>query len=93
MAVEARLAVLMKLAAPEVESRQNALLARLGLPTRLPDVAQAALLELVTHDKKVFGDAPRWILPTAVGKAVVSSTVAPEVVRAALEACGTVTAA
>ena len=89
MAVEARIAVLMGMADRSVEDRQNALLMRLGLPTRLPGVAQVSLLELVLHDKKVFGDAPRWILPTAVGKAVVSSTVGADVVRAALEACGT----
>jgi len=85
MAVEARIASRLKLADPRVEARQEALLERLGLPTRLPQVARGLLLEIVQRDKKVFGDVPRWILPTAVGKAVVSSTVSEEDLVAALE--------
>ena len=30
------------------------------------------LLELIRLDKKVYGDAPRWILPVAIGRAVPS---------------------
>ena len=40
----------------------------------------------INYDKKVFGNAPRWILPVAVGRAVVSSAVSEsdliEVLRA-----------
>jgi 3-dehydroquinate synthetase/shikimate kinase len=75
MTVAARLASRLKLADPAVESRQSALLARFGLPTRLPRVSHKVLLELVHRDKKVFGDAPRWVLPTAIGRALVSSDV------------------
>jgi shikimate kinase / 3-dehydroquinate synthase len=85
MAVEARVAVRLGLADPAVERRQNELLARFGLPTRLPAVARERLLELINHDKKVFGDAPRWILPTAIGRAVVSSSVRADDLIAALE--------
>jgi 3-dehydroquinate synthetase len=45
------------------------------LPTRLPRVSLDLLLQLINSDKKVFGDAPRWILPVAVGRAVVSKSV------------------
>jgi 3-dehydroquinate synthase len=75
MAVEAGLAVRLGLADAAVETRQNDLLARFGLPTRLPRVSLDLLLQLIHSDKKVFGDAPRWILPVAVGRAVVSKKV------------------
>lgn len=84
MAVEARIASRLGLAQAGVEARQNGLLERLGLPTRLPKVAHALLLEIMQRDKKVFGDVPRWILPIAVGKAMVSSSVREDDLVAAL---------
>jgi 3-dehydroquinate synthetase len=85
MAVEARVAVRLGLADTAVERRQNELLARFGLPTQMPAVARDRLLELIQRDKKVFGDAPRWILPTALGRAVVSHGVRDADLIAALE--------
>jgi 3-dehydroquinate synthetase len=85
MTVAARLACRLQLAEPAVERRQSALLARLGLPTRLPAVSRSLLLELVQRDKKIFGDAPRWILPTAIGRAQVSSNVGEGDLNACLE--------
>jgi len=35
----------------------------------------------------VFGDAPRWILPVGIGRAVVSSRVTESDLNAALEDC------
>lgn len=75
MAIEAALAVRLGLAEESVEARQNELLTRFGLPTKLPRVSLDLLLELINYDKKVFGDAPRWILPVAIGRAIVSSSV------------------
>ncbi len=83
MAVEAHLAVRLKLAEPGVEKRLVDLLERLELPARLPRVAHDQLLELIHRDKKVFGDVPRWILPTTAGRAVVLRNVAEEEVVAA----------
>jgi 3-dehydroquinate synthase len=87
MAVEARLAVRLGMADPAVETGQNRLLAKFGLPTRLPAVPQKQLIEFIHHDKKVFGDAPRWILPVAMGRAVVSGKVTEADLKAALEEC------
>ena len=87
MAVEARLAVRLGLAEPAVEHRQNRLLEVFGLPIRLPAVSRDLLLDLIHHDKKVFGDAPRWILPLAVGRAKISQSVNDADLTAALEEC------
>jgi shikimate kinase/3-dehydroquinate synthase len=75
MTIAARLACRLQLADTAVERRQSALLSHFGLPTRLPIVSRALLLELIQRDKKVFGDVPRWILPTAIGRALISSNV------------------
>ena len=85
MAIEASLAVRLGLADAEVESRQNDLLTRFGLPTRLPKVSRELLLSRIHNDKKVFGSAPRWILPVAIGRAVVSSRVSEADLIAVLE--------
>ena len=75
MAVEASLAVRLGLADASVEHCQNDLLARFGLPVRLPRLSLDPLLQLIHSDKKVFGDTPRWILPVAIGRAIVSRDV------------------
>jgi len=85
MAVEANLAVRLHLSEPAVEKRLVDLLERLGLPTRLPEVAHQRLLELIHRDKKVFGEVPRWILPTTAGRAVVLKNVPETEVIAALQ--------
>ncbi len=77
----------MGVAAPEVEQRQNQLLKKFGLPVRLPAVPREQLLNLIHHDKKVFEDAPRWILPSAVGRAKVSRSVSDAELIAALGEC------
>jgi 3-dehydroquinate synthase len=85
MAIEARLAVRLGLAGPDVEARQSDLLSRFGLPVRLPKVSLELLIERINADKKVFGDSPRWILPVAVGRAVVSRDVTQADLRSVLK--------
>ncbi len=85
MAIEARLAVRLGLAAADVERSQNDLLHRFGLPALLPAVSHEALIAHINYDKKVFGDAPRWILPVAIGRAVISSGVSEADLSAVLK--------
>ena len=87
MVIEARLAVRLGLADAGVEKRQNDLLTRFDLPTRLPPVSLQLLLELIRSDKKVFGDVPRWILPVGIGRAVVSKGVSEADLVAVLTDC------
>jgi 3-dehydroquinate synthase len=75
MAIESKLAVRLRLAEPRVEIRQAELLRRFGLPTRLPQVPRDSLLAHINYDKKVFGNVPRWILPTDIGRATISTAV------------------
>jgi shikimate kinase / 3-dehydroquinate synthase len=87
MVVEARLAVLLGQIDAALEDRQRQLLRRFGLPTALPPVSLERLLDLIQRDKKVFGDAPRWILPCGLGRAAVSTSVADAQLRHALKQC------
>jgi shikimate kinase / 3-dehydroquinate synthase len=87
MSVEARLAVLLGQFDEALEARQRNLLHQFGLPTMLPSVDVERLLEHVLRDKKVLGDAPRWILPCGLGRAAVSASVGDKHLRDALRQC------
>jgi 3-dehydroquinate synthetase len=39
------------------------------------------------RDKKVFGDLPRWVLPTSAGRAVVKRNVPEAEILATLREC------
>ena len=52
-----------------VARRVAKLVARAGLPTRLPPLRAAELLALMGHDKKAEGGTPRFILLDALGHA------------------------
>jgi 3-dehydroquinate synthetase len=84
MAVEARLAVRLRVADPALEARQDALLERLGLPTRLPRVSRELLLEHVDRAALQILQAQVERLPTSQGRVTVSRAVPEEEVAAAL---------
>ena len=57
-----------------------------GLPTELPPgIAADRLLGLTLQDKKVRAGRARWVLPTAIGAAVVRDDVPEALVRAVVE--------
>jgi 3-dehydroquinate synthetase/shikimate kinase len=87
MVVEARLSRIVGLSGPDLEVRQHDLLARFGLPTKLPPVDVSMLIAHIQRDKKVFGDVPRWILPSGPYRATVSAAVSDVQLRQALNEC------
>lgn len=66
--------------------RLVALLRRTGLPVSFPYSARD-LLELMSHDKKVFEGRPRFILPLKIGEVEVCSDLGDKEIMAALSAC------
>ncbi len=70
MALEARLAQRLGLAAAAVVERQNALLARVGLPTKLGAVNRAAVWRAMALDKKIRDGVLRCPLPVGIGEVV-----------------------
>jgi len=89
MCVEAEVSRRLGLLAGAAVERQAALLARAGLPTRLPADAPdaAALLATMRLDKKTAAGALRLVLLKEVGQAVIDQVVPEALVREALAAC------
>jgi shikimate kinase/3-dehydroquinate synthase len=65
--------------------RQNALIARFGLPLRAPGVDVERVLAAMSLDKKVVGRTLRFILLDGPGSTVIRTDVPAELVREAVE--------
>jgi shikimate kinase/3-dehydroquinate synthase len=81
MAGAARIARRLGLLAPELAERQDALIARFGLPLRASGVDPAKVLAATALDKKVKGGAIRWVLLEGIGRPVIRHDVSPELVE------------
>ena len=85
MVAAGKIAVEMGLWTQAEADRQDALIAQAGLPTDIPSkLAIADILETIKSDKKVKAGKVRFILPTAIGKVIISDRVTPEIVTKAL---------
>ena len=85
MVAAGKIAVEMGLWTAESAKRQDALIAKTGLPTDIPSsVATEAILKAIQSDKKVKAGKVRFILPTAIGKATITDKVTPEIIQKAL---------
>ncbi len=78
MAGAARIARRLGLLPPEVGERQDALIARFGLPLRASGLDPAKVLAAMALDKKVKGGAIRWVLLEGIGRPVIRHDVPPE---------------
>ena len=86
MAAAARLAVLMDLCSGDVETAQNRLLEKLGLPSKLPAGSQVpAIIQAMKSDKKNSDGAITMVLPTEIGKVRIVKAVDEVLLRRALE--------
>jgi 3-dehydroquinate synthase len=86
MAVAASLAVGRGMMNSADRERLVALLSRTGLPVSIPYPARD-IMELLSHDKKVFEGRPRFVLPLKIGQAEICSGLEDEEIAAALTAC------
>ena len=55
-----------------------------GLPTRARSVSRAAVLRALRYDKKFIHGRPRWVLPTGIGRVVVTERAPDGVVHRVL---------
>jgi 3-dehydroquinate synthase len=81
MSGAARIAVRLGALAPTVAERQDALLARFGLPLCAPGVDVQKALAAMALDKKAQGGAVRWVLLENVGRTVIRRDVPPSLVE------------
>lgn len=69
----------------EDTQRQDALIAKAGLPTKLPDgVDIEAIIEALQTDKKVKDGKVRFVLPTQIGVVTVTDEVPSDIIRQVL---------
>ncbi|MEO0927806.1 MAG: 3-dehydroquinate synthase [Cyanobacteria bacterium J06643_13] len=85
MVAAGKIAIAMGLWTQPEADRQNALITKAGLPTEIPiEIAIADILETIKSDKKVKAGKVRFILPTAIGKVIITDRVTPEIISQAL---------
>ena len=65
--------------------RQNALIARLGIPKGVPDLKVDEVLERMMSDKKARDGIIRFVLPERIGKIVPRDDVAHEEIVAGIQ--------
>lgn len=88
MVAVGRIATRLNLWSEAEEARQRSLIAKAGLPTRIPSKIQAdAVLDLLQNDKKVKAGKVRFILPEAIGKVIISDRVSEDDIRDAIAHC------
>ena len=84
MLVEARISnKLGRLDQKEV-SRLKSLIARVGLPTEIPDLGVEKLVQAMKHDKKVLQGKLRFALPESIGNVFITDEVSPSLIEETL---------
>ncbi len=85
MVAAGKIAVEMGLWTEEKAKRQDALIAKTGLPTDIPsELAMEDILSTIKSDKKVKAGKVRFILPITIGEVIISDQVTPEIITSAL---------
>ena len=87
MVAAGQLASHLQLWTAEEAQRQDALIAKTGLPTRLPpDMDLEAIVEALQTDKKVKSGQVRFVLPKRIGEAIVTDQVPKALIDQVLQA-------
>lgn len=85
MVAAGQIAVQLRMWKPEEAKRQDALIQKAGLPTKLPNVLDIeAILDTLQTDKKVEAGKVRFVLPTQIGAVTVTDQVPADVIRQVL---------
>ncbi len=85
MVAAGQIAVQLRMWKPEDAERQDALIQKAGLPTKLPNVLDIeAILDTLQTDKKVEAGKVRFVLPTQIGAVTVTDQVPADVIRQVL---------
>jgi 3-dehydroquinate synthase len=81
MVAAGKIALEMGLWKQEEADRQDNLIAKAGLPTKIPaELKIENILECLQSDKKVKSGKVRFILPTKIGEVIISDKVTPEII-------------
>jgi shikimate kinase/3-dehydroquinate synthase len=86
MIAEAKIAEWMGLAQPGLSDRVEAVIDRVGLPTRFANLETDAIVQLMRSDKKKQLGRLKFALPRGIGEVVIGVDVKDELVRKAIDA-------
>ncbi|MEB3311107.1 MAG: 3-dehydroquinate synthase [Snowella sp.] len=85
MVAAGEIAVTMGLWNRDEAERQRVLIEKTGLPTQVPNELDTnAIIDTLQTDKKVKSGKVRFILPTAIGKVIITDEVTTEILQAVL---------
>jgi 3-dehydroquinate synthase len=90
MAFAARLGARAGVTPPELIERQERLLTRFDLPTRIDGLSVSAIMSAALWDKKVRGGRVRWIVPLELGTSAILDRVPDADVRQVLLELGSI---
>ena len=86
MVAAGQIATSMELWTEEEANRQDRLIAKTNLPTKIPtDLDINAIIETLQSDKKVKAGKVRFILPTQIGKVIITDKVTEGIVKNIIE--------
>jgi len=81
MIAAARISSEMGIFAPDELLRLESLIRRAGLPTKMPNLNPADLIQAMKHDKKVLAGKVRFVLPKSLGDVFLTDTVSLSLVE------------
>ena len=88
MVVASRISAKLGMLSADAPPRVEAVLNKLGLPTRAPKIKPQELLANLKFDKKASGGEPKWVLLAEIGRGVVNCKVPEALVSQVLsEVC------
>ncbi len=87
MCAAAELSARMGLFSREDVRRVVNLIDAAGLPTRADGVTPTAVLQAMHYDKKFIHGRPRWVLPTRIGRVIVTERVPEALLRRVIGDC------
>ena len=88
MVAAGAIATKMQMWNPEDSQRQNELIAKVGLPTKIPQQLDSEeIIAALQSDKKVKAGKVRFILPTNIGEVIITDKVAPGLLQEVIVGC------
>ena len=85
MVAAGKIAVKMGLWNEKDAQRQMVLIEKMGLPTQIPSYLDPnTIIDILQNDKKVKAGKVRFILPTAIGKVIITDEVTTEILQSIL---------
>ncbi len=84
MVAAARISSRMGILKEEESASLQRLIEKAGLPTELPDIKAAEIMQVMRHDKKVLGNKIRFVLLKAIGDAFTTNEISTALVEEVL---------